>query len=84
MSLDKYISFIVKSCFPKLHDYRCIHTFISKTAALSFLVANAFVHVPLDFLITSFMAFLTILFIACKKENMQLFALFKSLLAFFS
>ena len=47
MSLDKHISSIVKSSFLQLHDFRLIHPFISKTAAI--MLANAFVHSRLDF-----------------------------------
>ena len=46
MSMDKYISSIVKSCFLQLRDFRRICPFISKTAAIT--LANAFVHFSLD------------------------------------
>ena len=47
MSLDKHVSSIVKLCFLQLRDFRCIRSFISKTAALT--LANAFVLSRLDF-----------------------------------
>ena len=40
MSLDKHVSFIIKSCFLQLRDFRRIHPFITKTAAIT--LANAF------------------------------------------
>ena len=45
--LDKHISFIVKSCFLQLHNFRRIRPFIPKTAALT--LANTLVHSRLDF-----------------------------------
>ena len=45
--MDKYISFIVKSCFFQRRDFHRIRPFISKTAAITF--ANAFVHSRLNF-----------------------------------
>ena len=65
MSIDKHISSIVKSCFLQLRDFRRIHPFISKTAAIT--LTNAFVHSRLDFIIAPIKAFLNILFIAFKK-----------------
>ena len=47
MSMDKLISSIVKCCFLQLRDFRRIHPFISKIAAITH--ANAFVHSCLDF-----------------------------------
>ena len=47
MSMDKYISFIIISCFLQLRDFHHIRPFISKTATIT--LANAFVHSHLDF-----------------------------------
>ena len=47
ISLDKHVSFIVKSFFFQLHDFRRICPFISKTAAIT--LANTFVHSRLYF-----------------------------------
>ena len=47
MSLDRYISSIVRSCLLKLHNFQLIRPFISITAATT--IANAFVHLRLDF-----------------------------------
>ena len=47
MFLDKHVSYIVKSCFLQLHDFRRIRSFISKTAAIA--LANVLVHFHLDF-----------------------------------
>ena len=47
MYLDKHVSFIVKSCFLQLCDFRRIRPFISKTAAIT--LANAIVHFRLNF-----------------------------------
>ena len=44
--MDKHISSIIKSCFLQLRDFRCIRSFISKTAAIT--LVNAFVHSHLD------------------------------------
>ena len=61
MSLNKHISSIVKSCFLQLRDFRRIHPFIFKTAAIT--LANAFVH--------SFLNFCNSLFYGISKHSIH-------------
>ena len=70
ISMDKHILSIIKSSFLQLRDFRRIHPFISKIAAIT--LANAFVHSRLDFCNSLFYVFLNILFIAYKKYKIQL------------
>ena len=48
ISMDKYILFIIKSCFLQLHDFHHIRPFISKTGAIT--LANVFCSFPSRFL----------------------------------
>ena len=47
MSLDNYISFIIKSCFVQRRDFHRIRQLISKIAAIT--LANSFIHSRLDY-----------------------------------
>ena len=47
MSIDKHISFIVKTCFFQLRKFRHIRSFLPKSAANTF--ANAFIHSRIDY-----------------------------------
>ena len=47
MSLDNYISFIIKPCIVQLRDFRRICPLTSKTAAIT--LANSLIHSRLDY-----------------------------------
>ena len=47
MSMDKHISFVVKTCFHQFREFRHIRSFIPKSAAIIF--ANAFIHSRIDY-----------------------------------
>ena len=47
MLLDNHISSIIKSCFEQRHDFCCIRSLISKTAAIT--LANSFIYSRLDY-----------------------------------
>ena len=70
MSMDKHISSIIKSCFLQLFDYHRIYPFISKTAAIT--LANAFVHVRLDFCNSLFYGLPKYSFSSPKQVQIQL------------
>ena len=47
MSMDKHISFVVKTCIHQLREFRHIRSFIPKSATIIF--ANAFIHSRIDY-----------------------------------
>ena len=45
--MDKHISYVVKTCFHQLREFRHIRSFIPKSAAIIF--ANTFIHSRIDY-----------------------------------
>ena len=65
MSMEKYSQSVVKTCFLQLRKFRPIRTFIPKSAGIT--LANAFIHLRIDYCHSLFMAFQSILFFTYKK-----------------
>ena len=68
MSMDKHISFVVKTCFHQLHEFRHIRSFIPKSAAIIF--ANAFIHSRMIIVIVFFMVCQSTQLIAYKNTKL--------------
>ena len=47
MSRNKHISYVVKTCFLQLREFRHIRSFVPKPAAITFV--NALIHSPIDY-----------------------------------
>ena len=74
ISLDNHISFIIKSCFGQLRDFRRIRLLISKTADIT--LAYSFIHSRLDYCNSLIYGILIITpSNVCKRFKIQLLTL---------